>query len=505
VYKVQTYAIARHAYYNEGKSQRQIARELGLNRRTVQRMLKHSSPPGYQRINPPREPKLSEHKAWIDEIFESDKRVHRKQKHTAKRIYDRLKEERSFTGSYTTVRTYVAKKHLQCREMFVPLSHEPGMAQVDFGEAQVKINGQECTAHFFVMQLPFSDGAFTKAYPAENTEAFMDGHQSAFSFFGGVAKRILYDNTTVAVKKILKDGIREQTSGFIELRSHFLFEAAFAAVGRGNEKGGVENLVGFVRRNFMVPLPNFESFEALNEHLATCCKKRQSSIVRGSHQSIEQRLSQESFLPLSDLPFDACRVQPGKITSQALVRFQNNDYSVPTTLGPQKVWVKGFVGRVVIAYEDKIIAEHPRSYGQEEIIFNPLHYLKLLERKTGAFVQAAPLKDWKLPDVFQKVHDILYKREGKEGRRHYIRILQFLENFSEAELTQALIQALQLTAVTEQAILHLLKRNKEKRPPNLSLVSFPKIPQVHIAPPNLATYSSRLLKSGVRQPNQEVA
>ena len=495
MYKVQTYAIARHAYYNEGKSQRQIARELGLNRRTISKMLKHSVPPGYERTQQVKDPKLSDYKEWIDEILESDKRVHRKQKHTAKRIYDRLREERSFTGSYSTVRTYVAKKSLKSREMFIPLSHEPGMAQADFGEAQVKINGQVCVAHFFVMQLPFSDAVFTKAYPSENTEAFMDGHQAAFSFFGGVPKRILYDNTVIAVKKILKDGVRQQTSSFIGLRSHFLFEEAFATVARGNEKGGVENLVGFVRRNFMVPIPEFESFDALNDYLDACCKKRQSTVVRGTQHTIVQRLSQESFLPLPLTPYEACRVQSGKITSQGLVRFQNNDYSVPTILGQQKVWIKGFVDRIVIAFEDKVIAQHRRSYGQEEIVFNPLHYLKLLERNTGAYEQAAPLKGWNLPAVFQKVHDILYRKNGKEGRRQYIRILQFLENFSEAELQHAMEQSIQLAAVTEHAILHLLKRNKEKRPPNLSLVSHPTIPIVRVSSADLSIYSYRLLKS----------
>ena len=169
--------------------------------------------------------------------------------------------------------------------------------------------------------------------------------------------------------------------------------------------------------------------------------------------------------------------------------------SVPTILGQQKVWIKGFVDRVVIAFEDKVIAQHRRSYGQEEIVFNPLHYLKLLERKTGAYEQAAPLKGWNLPAVFQKVHDILYRKNGKEGRRQYIRILQFLENFSEAELQHAMEQSIQLAAVTEHAILHLLKRNKEKRPPNLSLVSHPTIPIVRVSSADLSIYSYRLLKS----------
>lgn len=382
----------------------------------------------------------------------------------------------------------------------MPLSHDPGMAQADFGEAQVKIKGESRTAHFLVMQLPFSDAVFVKAYPAENTEAFVDGHQSAFRFFGGVPKRILYDNTTIAIKKILKDGRREQTRGFIGLRSHFLFEAVFATVGRGNEKGGVENLVGFVRRNFMVPLPDCESFEALNDHLARGCKKRQSTMTRGHKETIGERLTKESFLPLLSTPYEGCRVQSGRITSQGLVRFQNNDYSVPTTIGQQKVWIKGFVDRVVISYEDKVIAEHTRSYNQEDVIFNPLHYLKLLERKTGAFVQAAPLKGWNLPPVFQQVHDILYRKDGTEGRRHYIRILQFLENFSEHELKLALEQSVLLMTVTESAILHLLKRNKEGRPANLSLEARPNVPLVHVAAPDLALYNILLVKTEVLQP-----
>jgi transposase len=294
-------------------------------------------------------------------ITRVDKRVHKKQRHTVQRIYDRLKEERGFTGSYPTVRLYVASRRLKSKEMFVPLSHEPGMAQADFGQAQVRIKGNLCDAHFFVMQLPFSDAVFAKAYPCENTEAFADGHQAAFSFFEGVPLRILYDNTTIAVKKILKDGRREQTTGFIELRSHFLFEEAFATVARGNEKGGVENLVGFVRRNFMVPLPNFESFEALNDHLAACCKRRQLKIVRGHTETVGERLAKESFRPLPSIPYDACRVQSGMVTSCGLVRFQNNDYSVPTTIGQQKVWIKGFVDRVVISFEDKVVAIQSRS------------------------------------------------------------------------------------------------------------------------------------------------
>jgi transposase len=497
VYRVEIYSLVRIAHFIDGKSQRQVARELSLNRRTVQKIISQSLPLGYQRKQNPATPTLSMHIEWLDEILESDKKVHRKQRHTATRLYQRLKDERDYTGGYTTIRTYVAKKRLNSKEMFVPLSHDPGMAQADFGQAQAIINGIPCTVHFLVIQLPFSDGMFVKAYPSENTESFCEGHVSAFAFFGGVPKRILYDNTTIAVQKILGNGQRQQTVGFLALQSHYLFEQAFANVARGNEKGGVENLVGYSRRNFMVPLPAFENFEGLNMYLESCCRKRQLDVVRGHKETIEVRLSRESFLPLPRIPYECCRVQPGKINSQGLVRFQNNDYSVPTSTGQQKVLVKGYVDRVVIIFQGKNIAEHKRSYGQAEVLFNPLHYLKLLERKTGAFIQAAPLKGWKLPPIFQKVHEILSRKEGKEGSRQYIRLLQLLENYSVTVLEKSLEQAVVLEVVNEDAIKHLVKRQIENRPLNLALINYPAIPIVYVAPTNLNSYTNLLSQRGL--------
>jgi transposase len=498
VYKVQTYALARHAHYIEGKSQRQIATELGVNRRTIKKMLKRSAPPGYERTKPAAQPKLDSHKAWIDEVLESDKKNHYKQRHTALRIFSRLREELGFAGSYSTVRSYVASKRLKSKEMFVPLAHDPGEAQFDFGQADVIIDGQKRKANYLVMQLPFSDALFVRAYPAENTETFCDGHVEAFKFFGGAPKRILYDNTTIAVKKILGGDEREQTTGFTALKSHYLFTAVFAAAAKGNEKGGVENLVGYARRNFMVPLPDFPNFEALNEHLANCCRKEQSKIKRGHDSTISQRLALESFLPLPEIPYECCRIQAGHINSYGLVRFCDNDYSVPTSVGQQKVLIKGFVDRVVIIYQHKIIAEHPRNYGRKEVIFNPLHYLKLLERKTRAFQQAAPLKNWKLPTIFEKVHDILYRRYGKEGRRSYIRILQLLQTHSVVTLQDTLEEAVTLNVVNETAITHLLRRQVEGRPVNLSILS-DKIPVVHVPLPNLSVYGKCLLSTGAAE------
>ena len=203
----------------------------------------------------------------IDRILENDHRVPKKQRHTAKRIFERLRDEYGFDGGYTIVKDYVREHRRRTREMFVPLSHPPGQAQCDFGKAPVVIAGVQRKAHCFVLDLPHSDGCFVKAYPAETTEAFLDGHVSAFSFLGRVPRSILYDNTRLAVAKILGDGRRQRTCSFTELQSHYLFDDRFGRPGKGNDKGNVEGLVGYARRNFLVPIPSFETFDALNANL----------------------------------------------------------------------------------------------------------------------------------------------------------------------------------------------------------------------------------------------
>ena len=184
----------------------------------------------------------------------------RKQRHTAQRIFQRLRDGYGFDGGYTTVKDYMQEHRRQTREMFVPLSHPPDHAQCDFSEALVVIGGVDRKAHCFVLDLPHSDGCFVKAYPAETTEAFQDGQVSAFAFLGGVPQRILYDNTRLAVAKTLGDGRRQRTRAFSELQSRYLFEDRFERPGKGNDKGKVEGMVGYMRRNFLVPVPSFESF-----------------------------------------------------------------------------------------------------------------------------------------------------------------------------------------------------------------------------------------------------
>ncbi len=219
MFQVDVYLRVRRSVMVEGMSIREASRVFGLHRDTVRNMLAYSAPPGYRRQTAPRRPKLEPFTGVIDRILEEDLRHPRKQRHTAQRIFQRLRDEYGFDGGYTIVKDYVREHRRQTREMFVPLSHSPGHAQCDFGEALVVIGGLERKAHCFVLDLPHSDGCFIKAYPAETTEAFLDGHVSAFSFLGGVPQGILYDNTRLAVAKILGDGRRKRTQAFSELQS----------------------------------------------------------------------------------------------------------------------------------------------------------------------------------------------------------------------------------------------------------------------------------------------
>ena len=244
MYQVDLYLRVRRALMVEARGIREAARVFGLLRDTVRKMLEYFVPPGYRRQSTPKRPRLEPFTGIIDRILEDDLGLPRKQRHTAQRIFERLRDEYGSPGQYTIVKDYVREHRRRTQEMFVPLSHPPGHAQCDFGEALVVIGGVQRKAHCFVIDLPHSDGCFVKAYPAETTEAFLDGHTSAFAFLGGVHQSILYGNTKLAVAKILGDGRRQRTLACTELQSRYLFEDRFGRPGKGNDKGKVDGMVG---------------------------------------------------------------------------------------------------------------------------------------------------------------------------------------------------------------------------------------------------------------------
>ena len=234
----------------------------------------------------------------------------------------------------------------------------------------------------------------------------------------------------------------------------------------------------------------FASLEALNLYLEQRCRERQGDVLRGHRESIAKRLERdlEAMTALPGAPFDACHQAAGQVSSQSLVRYHNNDYSVPVAYGYRQVWVRGYVDRVVIGCAAEVIARHPRSYEGEDMVFDPLHYLPLIERKVGALDQAAPLAGWELPDAFATLRRLMEARSGRAGRREYVQVLRLFETFGTHDVHAAVRHALRLGAIGFDAVKHLVLCRVEKRPPKLDLDVYPYLPKANVGKTCAASY-----------------
>ena len=292
------------------------------------------------------------------------------------------------------------------------------------------------------------------------------------------------------VSRILPDGVRQRTAAFSGLQSHYLFKDRYGRPGKGNDKGNVEGVVGYARRNFMTPLPRHESWDAFNASLQAGCRNRQGDILRGHRESIGERFARDraALMALPPAPFDACDKRSARVNSLSLVRYRTNDYSVPVAHGHQEVWVRGYVHEVVIGCGAAIIARHPRSYDREDMVFDPIHYLPLLEQKIGALDQAAPLVGWNLPDAFPTLRRLLEARLGKAGKREYVQVLRLLETFDLGALHGAIKDALRLGAIGYDAVKLLVLCRLEHRPPRLDLDVYPYLPRARVATTAAASY-----------------
>jgi len=478
----------------EGVSKRQICREYGVGWWTLEKMLAFPEPPGYRRRVVRGRPKLGAFVGVIDGILavDADPSTPRKQRHTARRIFERLRDEHGYAGSEVTVRRYVAEQGRVGGEVFVPLSQPPGEAQFDFGEATVEIAGVRVKAALAVMTLPYSDACFVSAYPRECTETFQAGHVAAFAFFGGVPTKTAYDNTRIAVSRIVGGNERTLTREFLRLESHFLFTHRFCRVARGNEKGHVENLVGYARRNFLVPVPSFGSFTELNAHLRERCLADLQRRLRGKRQTKEELLADDraAMLSLPENVFEPRRVEQRRANSLSLVRFDRNDYSVPTAYAHHELTATGGIEQVEISSGTELVATHPRDWGTEQTAYDPRHYLALLERKPGAFDFARPLERWDLPLCFRLLRRRLEADLGSKGTREFIKVLRLMEHASLHQLTGAVEAALRIGATSADAVALILYHRSERPVGLFSLDGHPHLKSVAIDPPDLYAYAA---------------
>ena len=450
---MEQWARVRRKILVDGQSKRSVMSEEGLHWESLQKMLSYSRPPGYRRLKE-RVRKIDGCVEWIRQVVDADRGVPRKQRHTAQRIFDRLKTERGYGGGYTAVKEVVAEIKVMKREVFVPLSHRPGEAQVDFGHALVSVGGSLRKCPFFVMSLPYSDAFYVQVFERECTETFWEGHVRAFRYFEAVPSRISYDNSTVAVAQMLGGRQRKLTDGFLQLQSHYLFEEHFCLAARGNEKGVVEGMVRYTRSNFLVPVPQVRSLDELNARLEQSCRDDLERRLRGQGRRKAELLIEDvaAMRQLPSVAFEARRVQATRASNLSLVRFDCNDYSVPVRCAHREVVVKGDCESVRIYHKDQPVAEHRRIWEKEQVRFDPVHYLALLERKPGALDFARPLEGWNLPGCFGILRRRLEADHGGEGSKEYIAVLRLLENHPLARLEVAVNAALDLGCARRELI-----------------------------------------------------
>lgn len=448
-----------------------VARKLGVHRRQVRHALADAVPPERQ-YRARAKPRLGPVQSFIDDILEADRTAPRKQRHTAHRIHQRLLGERPWCRvAESTVRQYVREEKRArgwlTRETCVPQSYTWGQeAQVDWYEAEAELGGERTTQQVFCMRSMASGAAFHRAYPRATQQAFLDAHEWAFQYFGGVFATLRYDNLTSAVRKILRGFRREETVRFIAFRSHWQFQATFCTPGEGHEKGGVEGEGGYFRRNHWVPVPQAADLEALNAQLLAGCQQDEARRIAGQTQRVGEALAIERthLQPLASERFDLEEVTFPTVDGQGCVRVKTNAYSVPAAVGTE-VEAKLGPAYVDVWRHGTRIARHERSYGRFQAVLNLEHYLDVLERKPGALAGSTPLAQCRARGLWPASYDALWARlitrHGKQdGTRQMIGVLQLGRTYGAAALQQTIEAALALGCGEEAAIRHLLMADR---------------------------------------------
>jgi transposase len=500
------YELIKTAARVYGKSIRQIAREFGHSRNTVRKALSEVRPE-YRRQRAPASPVMDPHREVILSWLRSDLEVPRNQRHTARRVYSRLVEEYDFGGAESTVRRYV--RHLKIdeglykREAFIPLEPEVGKeAEVDWGRAVVIMAGEKRSVELFCMRSKYSGRDFVRAYPHARQEAFFDGHIHAFHYFEGVFPKLVYDNLSSAVLQVLKGKKRIEQESFVAFRSYHTFEPRFCNPGKGHEKGGVEGLVGYARRNYLVPLPEVESFEELNERLLRSCLAHGYHQTSGKSATINElsEAEQPLLLSLPEADYPVKQVFTGNVDHYSTVKADCNRYSVPTYYAGLKVNVELGVERVMIYYNRDKIAEHQRAFGKDKWELNPFHYLELLAKKPMAFEAARPIRQWRVawPSSYECLLEHFRHKNGQSrGTRAFLKVLLLLKQYPQALVERAIEKALELR-LSDAASLELLIEHWQtpaKRIEPLEMSDLPELAGYQVEPPDLDSYGT-LLKGG---------
>lgn len=500
--RVELFEQIRRDRDREEASVRELARRHGVHRRTVRQALSSALPPERKRPEGRPAPALGAYHALIDGWLEADRKAPRKQRHTARRVWERLRDEHGAVVSERAVREYVARRRRELGEpvdeVFVPLCHEPAAeAEVDWGEAEVLIAGALQKIYLFLMRSCFSGACFVAAFPRCTQQAFLEAHVAAFEFFDGVfVECVRYDNLKSAVARVLKGRRRVESDRFIALRSHYLYQASFTRIGKegAHEKGGIEGEVGRFRRRHLVPVPDVASLGELNEMLAAACVADLRRTIRGARQTVGEALSREvellRALPME--PFDATEHANPKVDVKALVTVRQNRYSVPVSLAGRKVAAKIGASEIIVLRDGREVARHERLQGRFETSAKLDHYLELLRRKPGALARSLPLRQERERGAWPACFDELWqaiaqKTSASEAARQMVDVLLLVREHGAERVEMAVRGALTAGAHDGRAVALLADRHSRPAP-----VALPELPQrlaVHERPePTLVDY-----------------
>ena len=491
--KVDQYDYIRTAHRVYGKKIKQIARETGHSRNTIKRVLRGEYS-GYKPRAMQPYPILGPYLKIIDKWLEDDKQRPKKQRHTAVRVYNRLKQEHDFQGAETTVRRYVREAKLRLGvgspQVFIPSDPQIGVeAEVDWGRCMAILGGVKTQLKFFCIRSKYSGKHFVRCYPCERQQALFDGHIQAFAFFGGVFPVLIYDNLTTAVQKVFRGKKRTLQESYDKFRAFYNFTPRFCNPGQGHEKGGVEGLVGYARRNYMVPVPEADSLEELNKKLLQDCLSYGDHRIAGRERTVNELYEAEKkhLIILPDIPFSNLETSCGKVDKYSTVVVDKNRYSVPTSYAYFKANVVLYIDRVEIFYGSKKIAYHQRLYNNNKWSLLPEHYLELIQQRPQAFESARPIRQWRerWPFCLERLLERFCQKQGDtKGIKDFISVLMLYKDHDAQDIEAAVEQALSAHVSSSQAVEHILKSSPDHNDPSFApLTNWQTLP-----PPDVTIY-----------------
>ena len=475
-----------------GKNISEMARLTGHARNTIKKAIR-GEPWGYKERAHQPFPVLEKYLTVIDGWLKCDKDKPKKQHHTARRVYNRLADEHGYQGGESTVRRYVrfAKLALgiDTPSAFIPCEPDAGHeGEVDWGTATAILAGEEIRLKFFCMRSKYSGKHFVRFYFCERQQAFFDAHIHAFSFFGGIFPVLIYDNLTTAVNKVLRGRERIEQEGFGKFKAYYSFDARFCNPDSGHEKGGVEGLVGFARRNYMVPIPEADNLEELNEKVLRQCVAYGNHKMSGRDRTVNEFYEEEKakLLPLPEAVFKNVKISAGQADKYATVIIDKNRYSVPSRYAGFRVKALHYADRVEIFIGAKRVATHERSYGNNKWILNPDHYLELIEQRPMAFNSARPIRQWR-KSWSQSLNTLLERfcrAQGEtKGIKDFIAVLMSYRDYAAGEVEAAVELAIENNISASDGVRHLLIYADDVYKTIAPLASWSSLP-----PPNISVY-----------------